>query len=123
MNLGYIHHQHHSFEDMESLDGDDTVFYTELTRRILMIMDDDQDETINARRNVKLGSRVQTRPAMYSGSEGCFSGFENGRRCEVPIWLERLWGGNTGGTGVFIPRVEAAAGKFRRRRRNKPRKN
>ncbi|KAI3796183.1 hypothetical protein L1987_38848 [Smallanthus sonchifolius] len=111
---------------MESSNGDDTVFYEELTRQILMIMDDDNETDA---RNLKVGSKVR-RSVAYSGSGGglvalgdYFSWSESVGRFEVPTWMERLWGGNVAGTGVFMPRVEAAAGKSRRRRRNKPRKN
>ncbi|KAI3731623.1 hypothetical protein L1987_62812 [Smallanthus sonchifolius] len=115
---------------MESPEGEDTVFYAELTRQILMLMDD-EDET-EARSEFKRRSVV--RHGSWSGglvaSGGYFSWSESGRSVEVPGWMERLWAGNGGGgggggTGVFIPRVVAvaAAGKSRRRRRNKARKN
>ncbi|KAI3818314.1 hypothetical protein L1987_12118 [Smallanthus sonchifolius] len=114
---------------MESPEAEDAAFYADLTRQILMLMDD-EDETA-------AGSEFQRRSVVSHGSwsgglvasGSYFNWSESGRSVEVPGWMERLWAGNGAGggagTGVFIPRVVAAAtaGKSRRRRRNKARKN
>lgn len=104
---------------MEALDGDDTVFYEEITRQILMLMDDDNEthERRSIKGGLKSGGGLVVSRDYFSWSE------INGRRSEVPAWMERLWVGNVAGTGVFIPRVEATPSKCRRRRRNKSRKN
>ncbi|KAJ0435946.1 hypothetical protein HanRHA438_Chr17g0838441 [Helianthus annuus] len=128
----HISNSNHNNMNMDySLDGEDSAFYAELTRQILMIMDD-EDETY-ARRDVK-GAAEFKRSVVGRGSGtvalvtsgGYFSWSESGRGVEVPGWMEKLWASNGGGsgTGVFIPRVvAAAAGKSRRRRRNKQRNN
>ncbi|MFS8028566.1 hypothetical protein Hanom_Chr16g01512051 [Helianthus anomalus] len=108
--------------NMESQDHDDSAFYEDLTRHILMLMDDDNETHV--------GSKIQRRSLNYGARGGglgafgdYFSWCESGKRFEVPIWMERLWASNAAGTGVFIPRVEAVvAGKSRRRRQNKQRK-
>ncbi|KAK9074485.1 hypothetical protein SSX86_007083 [Deinandra increscens subsp. villosa] len=113
---------------MDSPTFEDTAFHAELTRQILTLIMDDEDETC-ARQSVKGGSENPTRLVVCHGSVtsgGYFSWSESGRsNVEVPGWMERLWAANGGvGTGVFIPRVaEAATVKSRRRRRNKARKN
>lgn len=116
MDLDYAHH-HRS--NMESPEAEDDVFYAELTRQILVLMDED-DET-HAWRNRKSESpEFQGRSVVTSGNY--FSWWEGGRNFEVPCWIERLWASNGAGTGVFIPRV-VVAGKTRRRRQNKARRN
>ncbi|KAK1425643.1 hypothetical protein QVD17_20998 [Tagetes erecta] len=106
---------------MESLDGDDTVVYEEITRRILMLMEDDNEthgKGSYVKGGAKSGGGLVVARDYFSWSE------IGGRRCEVPAWMERLWASNVAGTGVFIPRVEAASSKYnRRKRRNKSRKN
>jgi len=121
MNLDYSHlHEH---ENMGFPEAEDTAFHADLTRRILMLIDD-EDET-NFGSEFKRGSVVSR--GCYSGglvmSGGYFNYLESGRNVEVPGWMERLWATNGAGTGVFIPRAVAAAAKSRRRRRNKPRKS
>ncbi|KAL4586585.1 hypothetical protein LXL04_011223 [Taraxacum kok-saghyz] len=120
MNLDYSSHR----SNMESADSEDTAFYTQLTRQILMIMDED-DVTYDRRsRNRDLGFQ---RRAVSGGSKMSgkyFNWLEDERSLEVPGWIESLWAKNGSGTGVFIPHVVAAAnGKPRRRRRQKARKN
>ncbi|KAK1412076.1 hypothetical protein QVD17_33042 [Tagetes erecta] len=108
---------------MGSLEGEDTAFHAELTRQILMLIDD-EDKT-------NVGLEFQRRSVVSHGCcsgglvlpGGYFSWSESGKTVEVPGWMERLWASKAVGTGVFIPRAVAAAGKSRRRRRNKPRKN
>ncbi|MFS8021782.1 hypothetical protein Hanom_Chr16g01431471 [Helianthus anomalus] len=131
INIHLYSHISNSNHTNMSFDGEDSAFYAELTRQILMIMDD-EDETY-ARRDVKgvaefkrsvVGRGSGTSALVTSG--GYFSWSASGRGVEVPGWMEKLWASNGGGsgTGVFIPRVVAAtAGKSRRRRRNKPRNN
>ncbi|GJV61747.1 hypothetical protein Tco_1467847 [Tanacetum coccineum] len=99
--------------------GEDTAFYNELTRQILLIMDED-DETYTIQR-VNCMSRFERRSSIVSGGT-YFSWPGSGRSIEVPSWMERLWAGNGGGTGVFIPRVVPPC-KSRRRRNNKPKRN
>ncbi|KAI3731624.1 hypothetical protein L1987_62813 [Smallanthus sonchifolius] len=111
---------------MDSSYTEDTAFHADLTRQMLMLIMDDEDE-MYARRDIKSGSEFRRRSVVSYGScgGGYFSWSESGRSVEVPGWMERLWAGNGGGTGVFIPQVvaAAAAGKSRRRRRrNKARK-
>ncbi|KAI3763875.1 hypothetical protein L2E82_13873 [Cichorium intybus] len=116
MDLTCIHHHR---ENMESLEAEDTVFYAELTRQILLLMD--EDDEIHGGRNRKGESpEFQRRSVVASGNY--FSWCEGGRNLEVPCWMERLWASNGTGTGVFIPRV-VATGKTRRRRHNKARRN
>ncbi|KAI3818315.1 hypothetical protein L1987_12119 [Smallanthus sonchifolius] len=113
---------------MDLSDAEDAAFHADLTRQMLMLIMDDEEET-HARRDIKGGSEFRRRSVVSYGScgGGYFSWSESGRSVEVPSWMERLWAGNGAGggagTGVFIPQVVAAAGKSRRRRRNKPRKN
>ncbi|GJY45584.1 hypothetical protein Tco_0434647 [Tanacetum coccineum] len=110
---------HHHLENMEGMEGEDTAFYNELTRQILLIMDED-DETYTIQR-VNCMSRFERRSSIVSGGT-YFSWPGSGRSIEVPSWMERLWAGNGGGTGVFIPRVVPPC-KSRRRRNNKPKRN
>ncbi|KAD7116672.1 hypothetical protein R6Q59_006591 [Mikania micrantha] len=112
MSLDYSH----LHRDME--------FENEITRQILMLImdDEDDDEEMHAR-----GRSVVSRGSYGGGlvTSDCsyFSGWSES--VAVPGWMERLWAGNGGGTGVFIPQLVATAGKSRRRRRrhNKSRKN
>ncbi|GJZ54204.1 hypothetical protein Tco_0609089 [Tanacetum coccineum] len=104
--------------NMESFSIEDAMFYDDLERQILLIMDED-DET-HIMRDVKDVSRLQKK-SVVSGSN-CFSWSESGKSVEVPSWIERLWARNGSGTGVFIPRVVAPV-KPRRRRNNKAKRN
>ncbi|KAL4586586.1 hypothetical protein LXL04_011224 [Taraxacum kok-saghyz] len=116
MDLDYVHHHRDNMPEVE-----DTAFYAELTRQILLLTD--EDEGTYARRNRNGESpEFQGRSVVTCGNY--FSSWEGGRNLEVPCWMERLWERNGGGTGtgVFIPRV-VAAGKTRRRRQNKARRN
>ncbi|KAK1412077.1 hypothetical protein QVD17_33043 [Tagetes erecta] len=104
-------------------DSEDAAFYAQITRRILLLMDED-DET-HANRTMKHAPQFERRLV----GEGCgdgghlFSGKDFGwLEVEVPGWMERLWANSGGGTGVFIPR-EVAAGKPRRKRYHRSRKN
>ncbi|CAI9278631.1 unnamed protein product [Lactuca saligna] len=117
MNPDYILHR----SNMESPDFEDTTFYTELTRQILLIMDEDDDTYTRRSRN---GVSQFQRTPVSGGSGKYFNWLEGqgGRSLEVPGWMESLWANNGAGTGVFIPRV-AAAGKVRRRRHHKSKKN
>ncbi|GJZ21056.1 hypothetical protein Tco_0558095 [Tanacetum coccineum] len=102
----------------DSMEDEDTAFYDELTRRILLIMDED-DET-HTKQHVNCVSRFERRSIVSGGKYFSWSG--SGRSVEVPSWMDRLWAGNGVGTGVFIPRV-APPSKSRRRRNNKPKRN
>lgn len=104
-------------------DLEDTAFYAQITRQILLLMDED-DET-HANGTMKHAPEFERRLVsdggyLFSGKD--FGWLDDGRRVEVPGWMERLWANNGGGTGVFIPR-EVAASKFRRKRYHKSRKN
>lgn len=119
MNLDYDHLYQ---ENMGPPEAEDTVFHAELTRQILMLIDD-EDQT-------HAGSEFQRSVVSHGCCSGglvmsgsYFSWSESGRTVEVPGWMERMWASKGAGTGVFIPRVVAATSKSRRRRRNKPRKN
>ncbi|KAI3763874.1 hypothetical protein L2E82_13872 [Cichorium intybus] len=117
MDLAYFHHHRANIDQLP--EAEDTAFYANLTRQILLLMDED-DETY-ARINRKNESpEFQGRVVVTSGNY--FSSWEGGRNLEVPSWMERLWASNGAGTGVFIPRV-VATGKTRRRRHNKVRRN
>ncbi|KAD2804295.1 hypothetical protein R6Q59_030184 [Mikania micrantha] len=126
-----------SFRDTSSLvDADDTTFYQELTRRILMLTDEDDDKDVC----LDSVAELQRRPVVVYGSVGSrmvgrnyYNWLEAGR-CSVPSWMESLWasgGGATGvgggGTGVFIPSgaTTCRRGKKSGRRRygNKATKN
>nr|GEX35071.1 ribonuclease H-like domain-containing protein [Tanacetum cinerariifolium] len=74
----------------------------ELTRQVLLIMDED-NETHTIQR-VNCVSRFERRSSIVSGGK-YFSWSGIGKSVEVPSWMERLWAGNGGGTGVFIPQV------------------
>ncbi|KAL4586587.1 hypothetical protein LXL04_011225 [Taraxacum kok-saghyz] len=117
MDLDYVHHHR---ANMESLETEDTAFYAELTRQILLLMDED-DET-HARGNRKGHESPEFQRKSVVTSDSYFSWSESGRNLEVPCWMERLWASNGAGTGVFIPRV-VAADKSRKRRHNRPRRN
>ncbi|KAI3720003.1 hypothetical protein L6452_20910 [Arctium lappa] len=109
---------------MESWDAeeDDAAFYAELTRQMLLLMDEDHEEIHS--RNVEL-SRRSLVSSVTSGTGNYFSWWDKGPE-EVPSWMERLWtaASNKGsGTGVFIPQVVAAGKSRRRRHNNKPKKN
>lgn len=105
------------------MDGEDTAFYTQLTKQILLLMDED-DETQEMR--TEIGSSAFRRKPVSSGgsmNSGKYYGWlEGGKTLDVPSWMESLWAKNGVGTGVFIPRM-VAAGKPRRKRHNRPRKN
>ncbi|KAI3763876.1 hypothetical protein L2E82_13874 [Cichorium intybus] len=118
MNQDYSRHR----SNMDSQDVEDTAFYTQLTRQILLIMDED-DETYS-RRNKNGASKFQRGPVSggYGLSGKYFGWLEGGSSPEVPGWMESLWANSGTGTGVFIPRV-VATGKARRKRHHKPRKN
>lgn len=112
-----------SYQDSSCpIETDDTTFYQELTRQILMLTDEDDDVVRLERRPVVhsgVGSRLVTR-SYYSWS--------GTGRCSVPDWMESLWATRGGGTGVFIPSGGVATGhgkKSGRRRRysNKATKN
>ncbi|PWA91001.1 hypothetical protein CTI12_AA094880 [Artemisia annua] len=105
--------------NMESFSIEDTMFYDELTRQILLIMDEDDDQT-HIMRHVNHVSRLRRKSVVSGGNY--FSWSESGRSVEVPSWMERLWAHNGSGTGVFIPRVVAPI-KPKRRRNNKPKRN
>ncbi|KAI3818316.1 hypothetical protein L1987_12120 [Smallanthus sonchifolius] len=98
--------------DEESTDPEDTAFYAQLTRQILLLVDEDDETHANGGIN----------GAPEFGRRSYFGWLEGGRSLEVPGWMERLWANNGGGTGVFIPR-DVAAGKPRRKRHHKSRKN
>ncbi|CAH1416877.1 unnamed protein product [Lactuca virosa] len=110
---------HHHGENVELSEAEDNAFYAELTRQILLIMEDDDETHARINRKGEL-PELQGRVVVTSGNY--FSWWEGGRSMEVPSWMERLWASNGPGTGVFIPRV-VAGGKSRRRRHNKPRRN
>ncbi|KAI3730566.1 hypothetical protein L1987_61737 [Smallanthus sonchifolius] len=107
------------------VDVDDTAFYQELTRQILMLTDEDDDDKGVCSNGVApvVCSGVGLRPVArnyYSWSET--------ERGTVPSWMERLWATGGGGTGVFIPSGAATGrhGKKSGRRRysnNKATKN
>jgi len=108
-------------------DSEDAAFYAQITRKILLLMDED-DET-HANRTMKHAPEFERRLVsegfgdcgyLFSGKD--FGWLEGGRRVEVPGWMERLWANGGGGTGVFIPR-EVVAGKPRRKRYHRSRKN
>nr|GEV53637.1 hypothetical protein [Tanacetum cinerariifolium] len=102
---------------LEQQDGDNNPSYD---------MDVD-DELINAvlyySNHLDADDELNTtmRRSIVSGGK-YFSWSGSGRSVEAPSWMERLWAGNGGGTGVFIPRVVPPS-KSRRRRNNKPKRN
>ncbi|KAJ9554103.1 hypothetical protein OSB04_018148 [Centaurea solstitialis] len=110
-----------SFADAPSLyDAEDNAFYEQLTRQILMLTDEDDDD-------MSMYRKVVTRNPVVRGYGGStlepmkyYSWSETGR-CSVPSWMERLWakegsGGGGGGTGVFIPTVRSGGKKSGKRR-------
>ena len=105
---------------MESFSIEETMFYDELTRQILLIMDEDDHDQTHIMRHVKDVTSLRRKSVVSGGNY--FSWSESGRSVEVPSWMESLWARNGSGTGVFIPRV-AAPVKPRRRRNNKPKRN
>lgn len=111
-----------SFQNSSSsVDIDDNAFYQELTRQILMLTDENDDDKVMYTNGVVGRPRPMVRPvarnSYYSWSET--------ERSSVPRWMESLWdnggGGGGGGTGVFIPTGVATRGhgkKSGRRRYN-----
>ncbi|KAJ0865982.1 hypothetical protein HanRHA438_Chr12g0546631 [Helianthus annuus] len=121
-----------SFQNSSSVvDADDNAFYQELSRQILMLTDEDDDD-----KSVCLNGVAEYRrmPVAYGGvgwrpeTKNYYSWSEP-ERYPVPSWMESLWANGGGGTGVFIPRgaVTSRRGKKSGRRRynnnNKATKN
>ncbi|KAI3796184.1 hypothetical protein L1987_38849 [Smallanthus sonchifolius] len=104
-------------------DAEDTAFYAQLTRQILLLMDEDDvaytTRTTNGAPELGWTPVGGGRPLIYGKH---FGWLEGGRSFESPSWMESMWENNGGGTGVFIPRV-AVPGKPRRKRHHKSRKN
>ncbi|KAK9063750.1 hypothetical protein SSX86_017622 [Deinandra increscens subsp. villosa] len=100
------------FRDSSSpIDTDDTTFYQELTRQILTLMDeDDDDKVVRVNSAAELRRRQAVNGGVGSGmvSRNYYSWSETGR-CSVPSWMESLWATGGGGTGVFIPSGVATA--------------
>ncbi|KVI05348.1 hypothetical protein Ccrd_016319 [Cynara cardunculus var. scolymus] len=101
-------------------DADDNAFYEQLTRQILMLTDEDDDNTGMYRKG------VIRKPVVYGHGHGgpklepmkYYSWSETGR-CSVPSWMESLWAkGGGGGTGVFIPTARSNGKRSGRRRYN-----
>ncbi|KAI3729514.1 hypothetical protein L6452_18174 [Arctium lappa] len=103
---------------MDHGDADDNAFYAELTRRILLLTDEDDELQTKNRGAGRFNKR-----AVGGGWQlppGNYFSWSVGGEVSVPGWLERLWAADGGGTGVFIPRANIHRS---RRRCNKPRKN
>ncbi|KAK9052268.1 hypothetical protein SSX86_028896 [Deinandra increscens subsp. villosa] len=98
--------------------AEDTAFYAELTRRILLLTDEDTDNEPQVKSMCL--RRTDHRPLGGGGglSGNYFSWSESGE-VSVPGWMERLWAASGGGTGVFIPRGGVVRS---RRRHNKSKK-
>lgn len=103
-----------SYKDsLNPVDMDDNAFYQELTRQILMLTDEDDDEK---------RACTSDRPVVYSGvgyrpvARSHYNWSET-ESSSVPTWMERLWANGGGGTGVFIPSGVTTRGYGKRSRR------
>nr|KAJ0193204.1 hypothetical protein LSAT_V11C800404520 [Lactuca sativa] len=113
-----------------SVDAEDNAFYQELTRQILTLTDEDDDDTGMYTKGVAV---IRRRPVVYGGVESRpvarnYCSWSETVRSPVPSWMENLWANGGGGTGVFIPNGVAAYGgggkkSGRRRYNNKARKS
>ncbi|KAK1425642.1 hypothetical protein QVD17_20997 [Tagetes erecta] len=108
-------------------DTEDAAFYAQLTRQILLLMDEDEVAHVDRTRKCSPGLGWRPLCVSYGDGRSMFSGkhfgsMEGGRSLEVPGWMENLWANNGSGTGVFIPRA-VATGKPRRKRHHRSRKN
>lgn len=101
-------------------DVEDTAFYAELTRQILLLTDEDDEVQVKNKGVRRFNQKLVNGGGQWSLMPGNYFSWSEGGEVSVPGWLESLWKANGGGTGVFIPR----GGVHRPRRRyNKPKKN
>ncbi|KAI3714404.1 hypothetical protein L1987_73005 [Smallanthus sonchifolius] len=101
-------------------DAEDSAFYAELTRRILLLTDEDDEEPQVKNKYVRRFNHRLIGGGGLPLIPGNYFSWSEGGEVSVPGWMERLWAANGGGTGVFIP----CGGVGRpRRRHKKPKKN
>ncbi|KAI3778926.1 hypothetical protein L2E82_08315 [Cichorium intybus] len=116
-------------DSSSSVDAEDNAFYQELTRQILMLTDEDDDDMSTYRKGV---TEIRRKPVVYGGAESRpvaknYYNWSETVRSPAPSWMESLWSNSGGGTGVFIPSGVAAyvggGKKSGRRRYNNKRKS
>lgn len=111
-------HGRHGLEQIIE-DVDDDVFYAELERRILLLINtaDENDDFMDTSYNSQ-HSRTRKGNLDYSLSQSYFDWTESEgpSNYSVPSWILNLWRSNANGTGVFIPHT------VKSKRKNKPRR-
>lgn len=112
---------HHGLDQITEDVDDDDVFYAELERRILLLINtaDENDDLMDTSYNSK-NSRIRKSYLDYSLSQPDQSYFdwtesEGSSSYSVPSRILNLWRSNVNGTGVFIPHT------VKSERKNKPR--
>ncbi|KAL8249724.1 hypothetical protein R6Q59_006592 [Mikania micrantha] len=100
-------------------------FYSELERRILtLIADDDNEDCIGSTTNARRSTRVcinSKRSILEQQLERyfCWQQDLDNPTILVPVWLANLWRNTSNGTGVFIPRTIGTRRGYKQSRRFK----
>ncbi|KAK1423154.1 hypothetical protein QVD17_18449 [Tagetes erecta] len=79
----------------------DNAFYAELTRQILLLMDENDEVQAN-NKCVRTFNRTPVgngAPSLIPVPSGDYFGWWEGGEVPVPGWMGRLWTANGGGTG------------------------
>ncbi|KAI3731622.1 hypothetical protein L1987_62811 [Smallanthus sonchifolius] len=83
-------------------------FYHELERRILTLIDDEDEgcvgSTIAKRATSVCVDRQRSILEQQTENYFCWKHIDN-NTSSVPVWLVNMWRNTSSGTGVFIPRV------------------
>ncbi|KAJ8774596.1 hypothetical protein K2173_017042 [Erythroxylum novogranatense] len=109
-------HDQNTDPDQDFTRIDDDMFYAELKRQVLLLIDEDSEDSSETTHSWKCDSSGLNRsfPAISQPGGSYFSLWDMEIKNSAPTWLVKTW--RTGkGTGVFIPQIVKTRSSSRRK--------